>query len=340
MKVNLKLDFIVARITHGMAGATRRSTRRDASVKEEEEENDAVVEKSDEPTDEAMEEDVEEEDEDEDSDSDDIEIELRDDIDVVAEHEQAEKEAAEAEEKAKIEAEEAKAKAEAEAAEVAEREEEDAAAAEAAKVASTMTGRRVLDVHPLGSYTFGTKRARGEKDATIANRMLRMKSAYEKEGKRRSVAAICLVNQHRTPHVLLLQVNATSFKLPGGKLRAAEGDIDGLKRKLRNKLQPDSDDGLERHEFDVGDQVATWFRTAFEPQMYPYLPAHITKPKEEHKMFVVQLPEKCYFAVPKNLKLLAVPVFELYGNPGKYGPEIASIPHLLSRYRLNLETAS
>jgi cleavage and polyadenylation specificity factor subunit 5 len=203
-----------------------------------------------------------------------------------------------------------------------------------------MTGRRVLDVHPLGSYTFGTKRARGEKDATIANRMLRMKSAYEKEGKRRSVAAICLVNQHRTPHVLLLQVNATSFKLPGGKLRAAEGDIDGLKRKLRNKLQPDRDDGLERHEFDVGDQVATWFRTAFEPQMYPYLPAHITKPKEEHKMFVVQLPEKCYFAVPKNLKLLAVPVFELYGNPGKYGPEIASIPHLLSRYRLNLETAS
>ena len=54
-------------------------------------------------------------------------------------------------------------------------------------------------------------------------------------------------------------------------------------------------------------------------------------------MFVAHLPEKCYFAVPKNLKLLAVPLFELYGTPGKYGAEIASIPHLLSRYRLNLE---
>ena len=97
------------------------------------------------------------------------------------------------------------------------------------------------------------------------------------------------------------------------------------------------EDGLQQYEFDIGDQASTWYRTAYEPQLYPYLPAHITKPKEEYKLFVVHLPEKCYFAVPKNLKLLAVPLFELYGNPQKYSPEIASIPHLLSRYRLNLD---
>jgi cleavage and polyadenylation specificity factor subunit 5 len=164
-----------------------------------------------------------------------------------------------------------------------------------------------------------------------------MRAQYEKDGKRRSVAAICMVSQHRTPHVLLLQITPTSFKLPGGRLRAGEGDVEGLARKMRNKLQPERDDGLEQYEFDIGDQVATWYRTSFEPQMYPYLPAHITKPKEESRIFIAHLPEKCYFAVPKNLKLLAVPLFELYGNPGKYGAEIASIPHLLSRYRLNLE---
>ena len=268
---------------------------------------------------------------DDESDSDDIEIELREDIDVVAEHERAE---AEREEKEK-EAAEARAEAAAAATkdeEAADGEEDEGEAMDALGVGS----RGVVDVYSLSNYTFGTKRARGEKDAT-AERLLRMRAQYEKEGKRRSVGAICMVSQHRTPHVLLLQITPTSFKLPGGRLRAGEGDVEGLARKMRNKLQPERDDGLEQYEFDIGDQVATWYRTSYEPQMYPYLPAHITKPKEEYRMFVAHLPEKCYFAVPKNLKLLAVPLFELYGNPGKYGAEIASIPHLLSRYRLNLE---
>ncbi len=36
--------------------------------------------------------------------------------------------------------------------------------------------------------------------------------------------------------------------------------------------------------------------------------------QECKKLFVVPLSEKQYFAVPKNLKLLAVPLFELYDN--------------------------
>ena len=50
--------------------------------------------------------------------------------------------------------------------------------------------------------------------------------------------------------------------------------------------------------------------------------------------------------VPKNLKLLAVPLFELHDNMPKFGPVIAAIPQLMSRFKLNLsgqtvsETAS
>ena len=40
-------------------------------------------------------------------------------------------------------------------------------------------------------------------------------------------------------------------------------------------------------------------------------------------MYVVQLPEKCFFAVPKNLKLLAVPLFELYTNEAE--PSLFSV---------------
>ncbi len=36
--------------------------------------------------------------------------------------------------------------------------------------------------------------------------------------------------------------------------------------------------------------------------------------------------------MPKNMKLLAVPLFELYDNVQRYGPQLSAIPHLLSRY--------
>ena len=37
------------------------------------------------------------------------------------------------------------------------------------------------------------------------------------------------------------------------------------------------------------------------------------------------------FAVPKNYKLVAAPLFELYDNAPGYGPIISSLPQLLSR---------
>ena len=33
------------------------------------------------------------------------------------------------------------------------------------------------------------------------------------------------------------------------------------------------------------------------------------------------------------MKLLAVPLFELYDNSQRYGPQLSAIPHYLSRYR-------
>lgn len=38
------------------------------------------------------------------------------------------------------------------------------------------------------------------------------------------------------------------------------------------------------------------------------------------------------FAVPKNYKLVAAPLFELYDNSNGYGPVIASLPQCMSRY--------
>ena len=44
------------------------------------------------------------------------------------------------------------------------------------------------------------------------------------------------VHEHGLPHVLLLQLGTTFFKVPGGELNPGEDEIDGLKRILSDTL--------------------------------------------------------------------------------------------------------
>lgn len=111
----------------------------------------------------------------------------------------------------------------------------------------------------------------------------------------------------------------------------------------------------------IGDMIGQWWRLNFDTVFYPYLPAHRMKPKECKKvvdfflesysdmplltsnlpplgnmqLYLVKLPQQCFFAVPRNYKLLAVPLYELYDNVQRYGVMISSIPQALSRYRFN-----
>ncbi|KAL9258618.1 Pre-mRNA cleavage factor Im 25 kDa subunit 2-like protein [Drosera capensis] len=194
----------------------------------------------------------------------------------------------------------------------------------------------VVNVYPLSSYTFGTKDPKMEKDTSVADRLARMKTNYMKEGMRTSVEGILLVQEHNHPHILLLQIGNTFCKLPGGRLKPGENEIEGLKRKLSSKLGADSP--TYQPNWQIGECVACWWRPNFETLLYPYCPPHITKPKECKKIFIVHLPDRDYFAVPRNLKLLAVPLFELYDNVQRYGSVISTIPQQLSRFHFNMIT--
>ena len=50
----------------------------------------------------------------------------------------------------------------------------------------------------------------------------------------------------------------------------------------------------------IEDIIGNWWRPNFEAPRYPYIPAHITKPKEHIRMYLVQLGEKATFSIPKN----------------------------------------
>ncbi len=151
---------------------------------------------------------------------------------------------------------------------------------------------------------------------------------------------------------------------PGDYLKPGEDEVEGLKRRLDERLAPPTDSrqfnsshGVD-NEWEIGDCLAQWWRPNFETFMvrvnlfplpylpltrsgswraqYPFIPAHITKPKECKKLFLVQMPERSEWklcelgpsthgacmqsevlAVPKNMKLLAIPLFELYDNAAR-----------------------
>ena len=153
----------------------------------------------------------------------------------------------------------------------------------------------------------------------------------------------------------IIQTPLTAAR-PGDYLQAEDDEVEGFKLRLNERLAPVgnqfSGDGVN-DEWQIGDTLAQWWRPNFETFMYPFLPAHVTRPKECKKLYFIQLPKSSTYlqttvfdivkedglmiipevlSVPKNMKLLAVPLFELYDNTARYGPQLSAIPHLLSRY--------
>lgn len=71
-----------------------------------------------------------------------------------------------------------------------------------------------------------------ERDSSVLARFQRMRDEFHSHGMRRSVEGVFLVHEHNLPHVLLLQLGNTFFKLPGGEIGLNEDPVEGLKRLL------------------------------------------------------------------------------------------------------------
>ncbi|KJE90060.1 cleavage and polyadenylation specific factor 5 [Capsaspora owczarzaki ATCC 30864] len=192
-----------------------------------------------------------------------------------------------------------------------------------------MAGLIVPDVNlfPLTNYSFGIKDPQYERDPSVPTRMQRLKDEFEQYGSRRTVEAVLLVHEHNHPHLLLLQLGTTFFKLPGGELDIGEDEITGCQRWLTKTLAVEG----TSIPWNVCEIVCNWYRPSYDQNQYPYIPGHVTRPKEHRRVFVVELPPNAALAVPKNYKLVAAPLFELHDNPQTYGPVIAQLPAMLSR---------
>jgi hypothetical protein len=85
---------------------------------------------------------------------------------------------------------------------------------------------------------------------------------------------------------------------PGDYLPHDEEEIEGFKKRLNERLAPVgsqfSGEGVNE-DWEVGDTLAQWWRPNFETFMYPFLPAHVTRPKECKKLYFITLPKKSEF---------------------------------------------
>jgi cleavage and polyadenylation specificity factor subunit 5 len=217
---------------------------------------------------------------------------------------------------------------------------------------------QTIKLYPLSNYTFGVKETQPEEDPSVIARLKRLEEHYTAHGMRRTCEGILVCHEHNHPHILMLQIANAFFKLPGDYLRPEDDEVGGFKSRLDERLAPvgrlGEDEGDEERDWLIGDCLAQWWRPNFETFMYPFIPAHVTRPKECKKLYFIQLPKTSksrltllltlvhdsllthvkleVLSVPKNMKLLAVPLFELYDNTARYGPQLSAIPHLLSRY--------
>merc|ERR1711903_365141 len=105
---------------------------------------------------------------------------------------------------------------------------------------------------------------------------------------RRSVRAVLLTHIKGHPHVLVLDDSSAAgdgsvgaggrYSLPGGMLQPGESERDGLNRKMKQFIF--NADPTIVCEWKVQDLLGVWWCPSFEGVAYPYLPQHVTRPKE------------------------------------------------------------
>lgn len=92
-----------------------------------------------------------------------------------------------------------------------------------------------------------------------------------------------------------MHIYYTYDRRPGDYLRQDDDEIPGFKARLNERLAPVgtqfSGEGVNE-DWNVGDALAQWWRPNFETFMYPFLPGHVTRPKECKKLYFIQLPKK------------------------------------------------
>ncbi|KFH03749.1 putative mrna cleavage factor family protein [Toxoplasma gondii VAND] len=194
----------------------------------------------------------------------------------------------------------------------------------------------------------------GEQQGGRAAALLRKRLAsYQRQGLRRTVAPVFFCHLREYVHLLLLFHRETRrYSLFTFKAKSWERPEVVLERKLarlftKHRSEVDrnvnytwvADQKSEGVAAEVGEFLGEWWRVEFDEEPQPFLPPHVTRPKERIRLYQVQLPPKCSFRLPPAFSLAALPLFDLL-RPEIHGVALSGLPHVVSRFRFRLLSPS
>merc|ERR1711920_435916 len=148
-----------------------------------------------------------------------------------------------------------------------------------------------------------------------------------------TVYGILTASDHKATHIIVLRgPQDYRLELPGGRVELGKSEIASLEQKLSKQLMPELQE--LKFKWKVGELVGVFYRPSYSDFVYPYLPTHVSNPKEILKLYFVQLPERCSFSILENCTIVAVPIFDFFNNATQWGNIFSSIPTILSRLNL------
>lgn len=159
-----------------------------------------------------------------------------------------------------------------------------------------------------------------------------LKAYNDSYGTRRYLQFLIVVAGEKEPIVMVFKDKDQSM-LPGGYLNHDESEEEGGKRLLKVLFNHEDDDDNPDSEMTVGETVGRWWRTDLKPNVYPYLPRHVTRPKELVKVVLVNLPKRKNFQFPETFRTFHPCVLVDLYDVGE--PELRAIPLFLSSFIFN-----
>lgn len=89
---------------------------------------------------------------------------------------------------------------------------------------------------------------------------------------------------------MMSSTSLTSVTVPGAEVAPGEDEVECLKKCLTETLGRQGD----TINWGIDELICNWWRPNYEPPQYPYIPPHVTKPKEHRRLFLCRS-ELCHF---------------------------------------------
>ena len=165
-----------------------------------------------------------------------------------------------------------------------------------------------------------------------------LRDRWLKQGMRRTIHLVLMSHGNGIPHVLVLRSLSHRNKWGLVKCEAEQGisDLDAINATLKRCLL--KSETTDVCQWTVGTEcIAQFWRPEFDEFIYPYLPAHVSRPKEQLKMFIVLLPPRCVVKVVPDSALEVVPLSEIEkGGIAGFGSLLGAVPALISRFPIKM----